>query len=299
MSSDNAAASEARKGVLYSLGAFIVWGGIPSGFKLVADIPMFETLAHRVVWGVAFLVILISLRVRWNRFGAVLRSGRDLFILTVTSALLAATWVVFILAVNDGQILQVSLGYYINPLVSVLLGFFLLRERLSKIQTFAVALAAAGVLNQTWALGEVPWISLGLAVLFGFYGYARKIAKVEATEGLFVETVVLLPLALAYLIYLGAAGQAGVAESEPQALITLIFLGVFTAVPLLLFTEGARRLKLSTIGVMQYIAPTLHFFSAIFIWGEPLSPSLLVTFACIWVALALYSVPSLMPARRA
>jgi len=299
MTDNFGSASEARKGVLYGLAAFMVWGGIPSGFKLVSDIPMFETLAHRVLWGVVFLVILISLRVRWGRFRAVLKSRRDLVILTITSGLLAATWVIFILAVNRGQILQVSLGYYINPLVTVLLGFFLLRERLSKIQTLAVAIAAAGVFNQTWALGEVPWVSLSLAVLFGFYGYARKIAKVEATEGLFIETIVLLPLALGYLVYLGIAAQSGVAASGPQTLITLVFLGVFTAVPLLLFTEGARRLKLSTIGVMQYIAPTLHFFSAIFIWGEPLSPTLLVTFACIWVALALYTVPSFLQARRA
>jgi chloramphenicol-sensitive protein RarD len=213
--------------------------------------------------------------------------------------LLAANWWVFVYAVNIGQVLQVSLGYYINPLFNVVLGFFLLRERLTRLQLLAVLIAATGVLNQAITLGVVPWASLGLALIFGVYGYVRKVAKVEAIEGLLIETALLTPFALAYVWWLQDQGQAVVAQGDNHTLFMMLAIGVLTAVPLICFTEGARRLRLSTIGLLQYIAPTLHLGGAVWLWGEELTDTHIITFACIWTALALYSAPSILAARRA
>jgi chloramphenicol-sensitive protein RarD len=288
-------AAEWRKGMAYGLSAFLIWGFLPNLFKLVDHVPALETLSWRTFSSFAFLLILMAIGNRWRRLRNALRSRRTMGILVVTTFLLAANWWVFVYAVNQGHVMHASLGYYINPLISVLLGFFLLRERLSRLQVAAVLIAAAGVLNQALMLGVVPWASLAMAFLFGLYGYVRKVVKVEALEGLLIETALLAPLALIYLWWAG--DTVVVSGDDGTTIFYLLIMGVFTALPLLFFTESARRLRLSTIGLLQYIAPTLHLVAAVWIWGEPLTTTHLITFGCIWVALSLYSLPSLLAGR--
>ncbi len=287
MTSPNAA-SQNRAGILYSLGAFLIWGFMPSAFGLVRDVPMLETLAHRTIWSFVFLALIVVIFGRGGRLRAALRSRRVMLVLLTTTTMLAVTWVVFVYAIQSERQLYVSLGYYINPLISVLLGVFFLGEKLSRVQILALVIAAAGVLNHSLTLGEFPWISLMLAVLFGLYGYVRKIAHVEAIEGLMIETGLLLPFAVAYMAYLIATDALVFLTTGWASAAMLMFLGVFTAMPLMWFTEGARRLKLSTIGILQFIAPTLHFIMAVFVWGETFTTTHLITFACIWAAVALY-----------
>jgi chloramphenicol-sensitive protein RarD len=289
-----AAPSETRTGIYYSLGAFLIWGFMPSAFGLVRDVPMLETLAHRTIWSFIFLSAIVIIFARGGCLKAALRSRRVLLILLATTTLLAATWLIFVHAIQTERQLQVSLGYYINPLISVLLGVAFLREKLSRWQVLALVIAAGGVLNHSLTLGEFPWISLALAILFGFYGFVRKIAHVEAIEGLLIETGMLLPFAVVYLGYLIANDAVMFLADGWGTAMMLMFLGVFTAVPLMWFTEGARRLKLSTIGVLQYIAPTLHFIMAVFVWGEPFTTTHMITFACIWAAVALYLGPPMI-----
>ena len=298
MESRAAQAAEARTGLIYGLSAFLIWGGLPNIFKLVDHVPALETLSWRTFSSVIFLLLLVAIRNRWGRLRAALRSKRLMGVLTLTTCLLALNWWVFVYAVNIGEVLQVSLGYYINPLFSVLLGFFLLGEKLSRLQVVAVLVAAAGVLNQTLALGSFPWASIGMAVLFGLYGYVRKVAKVEATEGLLIETALLTPIAVGYVWWLQYQGSETVLQGDNDTIVYLVLIGVLTAVPLICFTEGARRLRLSTVGLLQYIAPTLHFVGAVWLWGETLTATHLITFACIWVALGLYSAPSILAAIR-
>ncbi|MBT4019961.1 MAG: EamA family transporter RarD [Alphaproteobacteria bacterium] len=299
MSSPEEQSAEVQKGLAFGLGAFLIWGGLPNLFKLVDHVPALETLSWRTFSSIVFLLLLIAVTNRWRRLRTALRSKRLMGTLVITTALLGLNWWVFVYAVNIGEVLQVSLGYYINPLFSVLLGFFLLGERLSRLQVGAVLIAGAGVLNQTLTLGVFPWASLGMAVLFGLYGYVRKVAKVEAIEGLLIETALLSPFAIGYVWWLEAQGTATVSPDDSQTIFYLLVIGVFTAVPLIFFTEGARRLRLSTVGLLQYIAPTLHLVGAVWLWGETLTTTHIITFACIWLALGLYSTPSILAAFRA
>jgi len=292
-----AAASQTRAGILYSLGAFLIWGFMPTAFALVRDVSALETLAHRTVWSFIFLAGIVVVFGRGGRLKAALRSRRILMVLLLTTAMLAATWVIFVHAIQTERQLYVSLGYYINPLISVLLGVAFLSEKLNRWQILALVIAAAGVLNHSLSLGEFPWISLALAILFGFYGYVRKIAHVEAIEGLLIETGMLLPFAVAYMGYLIASDTLMFLSDGAGTTAMLMFLGVFTAMPLMWFTEGARRLKLTTIGILQYIAPTLHFIMAVFVWNEPFTTTHLITFACIWTAVALYLGQSMLAKR--
>jgi len=287
------AASQTRTGILYSLGAFLIWGFMPSAFGLVRDVPMLETLAHRTIWSFVFLAAIVIIFGRGGRLRAALRSRHVMLVLLTTTTMLAVTWVVFVYAIQSERQLYVSLGYYINPLISVLLGVFFLGEKLSRVQILALLIAAAGVLNHSLTLGEFPWISLLLAALFGLYGYVRKVAHVEAIEGLMIETGLLLPFAVAYMVYLIATDSMVFLTTGLGPAAMLMFLGVFTAMPLMWFTEGARRLKLSTIGILQFIAPTLHFIMAVFVWGETFTTTHLITFACIWAAVALYLAQSM------
>jgi chloramphenicol-sensitive protein RarD len=298
MPSPEEEAAEAKKGLAFGMAAFLLWGGLPNLFKLVDHVPAIETLSWRTISSFAFLLLLVFVTRRWRRLRNALRSRRMLGTLAITTCLLALNWWVFVYAVNIGEVLQVSLGYYINPLFSVLLGFLLLGERLTRLQVLAVLIAAAGVLNQTLTLGSFPWASIGLAVLFGFYGYVRKVAKVEAIEGLLIETALLTPFAIAWIWWVQAQGQAVVVGGDSQTIFSMAIVGVLTAVPLIFFTEGARRLRLATIGLLQYIAPTLHLVGAVWLWGETLTNTHLVTFGCIWVALGLYSAPSVLAAFR-
>ena len=260
--------------------------------------PASEILGHRVVWSAVFLVILLAFSGQLSAAKAVFADRRVILPLCATTVLISINWFTFIWGVNAGFLLEVSLGYYINPLINVVLGILFLGERLRPWQIFAVALAALGVLNLTWSLGSFPWIALTLALTFGFYGLLRKVMPAEALVGLGVETVLLTPVALAFLAWLSLSDTAVAPDLDLAGWVLLILVGVVTAMPLLLFTAGARRLRYSTMGVLQYIGPTGHFLLAVFVYDEPFTVTHLVAFACIWIALVVYSVDANRAHRR-
>lgn len=280
---------QTARGLLYGMAAFSLWGVMPVYFKLLGDVPPTEIFAHRILWSVAFCAVLLGAGARWAAVWAIFANRRRLTIFVLTTLLLSSNWLIYIYAVNTDRLLQTSLGYYINPLLNVVLGLAFLGERLRPWQWLAVALAAAGVANQTWQLGELPWISLCLAGGFGAYGLIRKVVSVGALEGLTAETLLILPPALAYLAWCGIDGSVAYATQGWSINLLLAMAGLTSAMPLLWFTEAARRLKLTTIGILQYIGPSGHFLLAIFVYGESLTAAQLFTFVCIWSALALYT----------
>ncbi len=273
-----------------------MWGVLPVYFKGVGFAQPMEIIAHRIVWAVVLLGVLVMLRRRhslrhlqWSRVGW----------LTLSGALLAVNWSVFVWALLNERMVETSLGYYMNPLVNVLLGLLFLGERLRPVQVAAVLLAAAGVLNELLTVGVVPWVGLTLAVTFGFYGLVRKKIAVDAVAGLGVETLLLLPLAVGYLVWLSALGEGSLAAGEVGEAALLALGGLFTVIPLVAFAAAALRLPLTVLGFVQYLAPTLTLLLAIFVYGEPFRASQAVTFGCVWVALALYSLEGLAHLRRA
>lgn len=282
--------SRTRTGLAYAIAAFLWWGLSPIYWKLLDHVSASELLAHRVVWLCALLAVLLAARGRLAELVAAVRSRRVMLTLLVTTGLIAVNWFTFIWAVNSERTLEASLGYFINPLVSVLLGLVVLRERLSRAQGLALGLAAAGVALLTARVGQVPWAALTLAFSFGFYGLLRKTVDAGPTVGLLVETLLLSPLALVYLIRLQASGGGAFGTISPATDGLIAVSGVVTALPLLWFTHGARRLPLSTIGFLQYLAPTVQFLLAVFAFREPFTPAHLAAFGLIWAALAVFSV---------
>ena len=297
-SATTSTADRSRQGVVFGLSAYLVWGCFPLFFKLIEKVAPLEVVAHRVCWAMLFLVLTAGLR---SRLGAVVRTLKDpalLGTLCISTLLICTNWLVFIYAVERGEVLQSSLGYFLNPLVSVLLGFLFLREQLTRRQQLSVLLAVVGVLTLTLYLGRVPWIALGLACSFGLYGLLRKIARVEALVGQSVEALLLAPFALGYLLYLHSEGGGAFLSGSLRFDLLLPLTGVVTAVPLLLFVGAARRLRLATIGFMQYITPTLHFVWAVGVFHESFSRVHLLSFALIWLGLILYSAEALRQAYR-
>jgi len=295
----HAAGAPARAGVAYGIAAYAWWGLVPVYFKAVAHVPALEVLAHRVIWSVVLLAALIVLKSRWREAASAMRRRRTAVTLLVTTVLIACNWLIFIYAVATDRLLEASLGYFINPLVNVLLGFVFLGERLRRWQTISVALAAVGVLYLTLGYGRFPWIALALAASFGLYGLLRKTAPVDALIGLTVETTLLLPLALAYVLIAGATGAGKFAAGSWSDSILLVSAGIVTAVPLLWFTNAARRLRLATLGFLQYLAPTGHFLLAVAAYGETFTTAHLLAFGCIWTALAIYSIDTVRAPRAA
>jgi chloramphenicol-sensitive protein RarD len=284
-------------GVLCGAGAFVLWGIFPIYFKAVAAVPAPEVLAHRIVWSMVFVGGLITIRRRWPAVAAALANRRLLATLVLSASVVSINWVVYIWAVGEGRILGASLGYFINPLVSVVLGVVALGERLRTIQWAAVGLAVVAVGWQIVGFGTVPWVALTLAVSFGFYGLIRKVAKVDAFTGMFVETLVLSPLAVGYLVFVAVVGGGAFGRLGLQMDALLVAAGVITPLPLILFVAGAQRIRLSTVGLLQYIAPTGQFLLAVFLYDEPFTRDSLVTFALIWLALGLYTLDTLLHER--
>jgi len=274
-----------------------VWGLFPLYFRSLAGVPAPEILAHRISWSAAFLVLLVSVRRRWPE---VLQQLTPAVVvrLAVSATLISVNWLIYIWAVNAQHVLDASLGYFVNPLVSVLLGVVFLREPLSRRQLVAVLLATAGVLSLVLRAGRVPWIALSLAVTFGLYGLIRKRVAVDATAGLLAEVAVLAPLALGWLAWVTASGRGHFAGGPLRAGL-LVSSGVLTAVPLIWFAVGVRRLRLATIGLLQYLNPTMQFAIAVVAFGEPLTAAHRLAFACIWAALAIYTSEAVGNARRA
>ena len=291
-------ASDSPKGVVLAASAFLIWGLSPIYWKALAGVPAFEVLMHRMIWSFVFLAPLVLLQGDLKDLIGALTSGRTLLILLLTTLIVSINWFLYIWAINSDHILQASLGYYIAPLVNVMLGVVFLKERLRRLQLVAVGLAAAGVTYLTLSYGQFPWVALALAFSFGFYGLIRKVASVGPLVGLTVETLLLSIPATAYLLYLDHAGRGAFLHDGTTISLMLMGAALVTGLPLLLFTMGAKLLRLATVGFLQYIAPSCTFLLAVFIYHEPLVPSQLFTFGLIWTALAIYSYDSVQQYRR-
>lgn len=274
-----------RDGLIAGLGAYVIWGLMPLYLRLMQGVPAGDVLGHRIAWSLLVLTLVLVATGGWQRLRPILANRRLLLLLLASAVAIGANWLVYTWAILAGHALDTSLGYFINPLLNVLFGVALLGERLTRLQWAAVALAAAGVAVQTIALGYLPWISLSLAVSFGLYGLFRKQAAVDGLSGLFVETLLLAPLALGWLV----TRPYSLADLPGWQLAVLAASGVVTATPLLLFGRAARVLPLSTLGLLQYLSPTLVMIEAVTLFGETLSPPRLAAFSCIWAGLALYS----------
>ncbi|TSK08246.1 MAG: EamA family transporter RarD [Geobacter sp.] len=284
------AAQKSRQGVIYGLAAYLCWGFFPVYFKSVKVVPPLEMVSHRIVWSLAFLLLLITWKGVWPGTIAVLKRPKSLVVLTITTILIATNWLVFIYAISIGEVLQSSLGYFINPLVNVLLGFLFLHERLERPQWISLGLATTGVLYLAVQHGAIPWLSLLLALSFGLYGLIRKMLHVEPLVGLTVETLLLMPVALFYLVHLNQKGTGIFLTHGPTLDILIPMSGVVTAIPLLLFAAAGKKLRLATIGFLQYITPTMHFLLAITLFGETFTHTHLISFMFIWAGLVLYSL---------
>ena len=278
---------DARRGFLFGFGAYGLWGVLPIYFKQLTAIPSVSIVAHRILWSVPFLLMLLVVGRRTRDLRVALTDPRTLAWMALTASLIGVNWLLYVYAVTSGHILAGSLGYYLNPLANVLLGRFILHERLSRLQWTAIAIAAAGV--SAMAIGALSqlWISLTLCVSFASYGLLRKLAPVDAVAGLTVETLLLLPLAAGWLAWRFLAGEAPFGPDSATALL-LVLSGAATAVPLILFTAAARRIPYSTLGMLQFLAPTLQFLCAVFLYGEPFGWPQAIAFGAIWTALALY-----------
>lgn len=293
---DPNAPDERARGLAYALAAYLAWGLLPVYFKALRAVPAVEVLAHRVVWSLLLLAGLLAARGGVAAFRAPFRRDR-LPLLALTTALISTNWLTYIWAVQAGRVLEASLGYFMNPLVNVLLGVAFLGERLSPRQRLAVLLAGAGVAVLVLRAGTFPWISLVLALSFALYGLLRKRAGVDAVGGLLGETALLAPLALGYLAWRAGAGTAAFGAGARLSSL-LAAAGVITALPLVWFTLGLHRLRLSTIGLVQYVAPSCQFLLAVLLYREPFGGAQAVAFGCIWGSLALYSWEALAYARR-
>jgi chloramphenicol-sensitive protein RarD len=276
-----------RAGLVYALGAFLLWGFFPVYWKLLAGVPALEVVAHRTVWGFAAVALWVTLKRRWPDARVVAARGATLLMLAGSAALIATNWLLYIWAVMSNHIVEASLGYYVNPLVNVVLGVVVLRERLSRPQVIAVALAGLGVVVLTAGYGRFPWIALTLAVSFGLYGLTRKKVAADAIIGLLFETAILTPLAAGYLALLAARGGGALGTGPVGRDALLVLAGPVTAIPLALFALGARRLPLSIVGLIQYLSPTCQFLLAVLLYREPFTAAHAVAFACIWLALTL------------
>ncbi len=284
--------SDATRGMLLAVAAYGLWGFAPVYWKLLHAAPAGELLAHRVLWSLVVGVLLIAITRRWRELAGALRSRGQLLPIVASSVLIGLNWLIFLVAVNSGRVLATALGYFLNPLVSVLLGVVFLGERLTRGQALAVAIGAAGVTVWAVDLGEAPWIALSLAASFGLYGLVRKVASVAPLVGFALETLLLAPPCLAYLAYLAAQDGMALPSEGPGVKALVMGAGVITALPLLCFTSAAQRLPLSTLGFLQYLAPSISFLLAVGFYGEPFGRTQAIAFACVWAALALFSFAS-------
>jgi chloramphenicol-sensitive protein RarD len=283
-----------QTGILSAALAFLFWGLFPLYFHAISEVPPLQILAHRMLWSLLFLLIVLAVRRQWGWLQMV-RQPRMLGLFAASASLLSINWLIYIWAVNNGHVIEASLGYFINPLVNIMLGYLLLKERLRRPQWLAIGVAALGVLWLAWQAGHVPWIALALAASFGGYGLMRKTAPLGALEGLSFETLVLFPLAAGYVIWLSVHGANAFINTPSTATrLLLMAAGPITAIPLLLFASGARRIPLSVLGLLQYVTPTLQFMLGVWMFHEAFSAERLVGFALIWLALALFALEGVL-----
>ena len=280
---------EERTALIAGVAAFGFWGIIPIYWKLVRQVPATEILAHRFVWTTAFLVALLSWQSRWREVREATRARGSMLLCLASGTAISCNWLMFIWAVNTNRVLETSLGYFMTPIVNVLFGSVFLRERLTKLQLASVLLASVGVLNLTFGYGRFPWIAIGLCCSWGLYGLLRKLSGTAAIPGLFFETTLLLPFAIVYLVFLASTGRLLFSPSHLNVSLFLITSGVVTGLPLVWFGHAARHLRLTTVGFLQYLAPSGSFLLGVFLYHEPFTRAHLVTFTLIWSALALFT----------
>jgi len=287
-----------NRGVLYGIGAYIIWGLLPIYWKSLQSVPALEILANRMVWSLVFCLVLLAISRNWQWLPGALSDGRTVAIFTGAAVLLTINWGTYIWAVNAGFIVETSLGYFINPLINVVIGVVVLHERLRMGQWAAVGLAFMGVLYLTAVYGALPWIALTLAFTFAFYGLLKKKVRLGALEGLSLETALLTVPALLFMLWLAVQGENAFAQGDTRVSALLMGAGVVTAIPLLFFAAAARRIPLSLIGILQYIAPTIQLLIGIFIYHETFTLTRMVGFSFIWVALIMYTVEGIYQRRR-
>ena len=286
------------KGILFGAGAYLMWGFFPIYFKLLHQVPAVQILGHRMVWSLLFLLALVAILREGRSVRRSVSNRRTLLIYLLAAVLLAANWLTYIWGVNAGFVIETSLGYFINPLVNVVLGVILLHEHMRPAQWAPVGLAAAGVLYLTLLNGSLPWIALVLALTFGSYGLVKKLAPLGSLHGLTLETGLMFIPALGYLLWMGHTGQGAFIRLGPTITILLALSGVLTAVPLLMFGAAARRVPLTTMGILQFVTPTCQFLLGVLAYHEPFSLARLAGFICIWLALTLYVTEGLIAQRR-
>ena len=285
-----------RKGIILAVCCYLTWGLFPLYFKTLAGIAPLEILSHRIVWALPFVLLILAVRAQWFWLGTILSRPKVLAGFVASALLLAVNWFTYIWAVNDGRVVDASLGYFINPIVNVLLGYLLLSERLRLMQWLAVACAGGGVIWLAILNGHMPWISLALALSFGAYGLLRKTAALGALEGLALETMILFPCALAWLLYQQSHGNSVLHwgnDNNPHLPWLLMAAGPITAIPLLCFATAARRIPMATLGILQYISPSIQLLLGVWLYHEPFSSARLTGFMIIWGGLALYSAEGL------
>ncbi len=287
-----------QTGIIHAILAYSSWGLLPIYLKAIADIAPTEIFVHRMIWSLVFLLILLSLRSQWAWLPLALRAPRVLAGAVLSASLLGMNWLLFIWAINNNHVIDSSLGYFINPLVNVLLGMVFLKERLRPVQWLAVLLAALGVAWLTWHAGQLPWIGLGLAATFAAYGLLRKTAALGALEGLTLETMLWFPVVLVGLVWLAQRGQSGFVSGGMDTRLLLLCAGPLTTIPLLWFASAARRIPLSLLGLLQYIGPSLQLMLGIWLYHEPFERLKLAGYALIWAALLVYSLEALWQGSR-
>ncbi|QNA90868.1 EamA family transporter RarD [Massilia sp. Dwa41.01b] len=288
-----------RTGIVSAALAFLCWGLFPVYFHAIGEVPPLQILAHRMLWSLIFLMIVLAVRRQWRWLEQV-RQPRVFWSFVASALLLSINWLIYIWAVNNGHVIEASLGYFINPLVNIMLGYLILKERLRPVQWMAITIAALGVAWLTWQTGSVPWIALFLAASFGGYGLLRKTAALGALEGLSFETMVLFPIAAAYVVWLTYQGDNAFLNTPSDTTrLLLVAAGPITAIPLLLFASGARQIPLSILGLLQYLSPTIQFLLGVMLFKEAFTADRLVGFVLIWAALLLFAGEGLWRSRQA
>lgn len=286
-----------NKGVWYGIAAYAMWGFFPIYWKLLHALPALQLLGHRIVWSFILLSIFILLTRQWNDFRSVAFVPKTLGLYSVAGVLLSLNWLIYVWGVNAGFIVETSLGYFINPLLSVLFGVFFLREKLRPMQWLPIFIAAMGVTYLTVSYARPPWIALSLAVSFGLYGLVKKLSPLGSVYGLTLETGIVFPIAVIYLVYVQMNGSAGFLHDGPAVDLLLIGAGLVTTIPLLMFASAAKEIPLSMIGILQYFAPTIQFLIGVFLYKEPFDTTHLIGFSIVWVALIIFWIENLVAHR--
>jgi chloramphenicol-sensitive protein RarD len=286
-----------NKGIMYGIGAYVLWGFFPIYWKYLHGVSATQVIGHRITWSFILLLFYVLITKQWRDFRAAASNWKTIGIYAIAGILLSCNWLIYVWGVNAGYIIETSLGYFINPLLSVLLGVVIFRERLRPLQWLPVALASIGVVYLTYAYGRLPWIALSLALTFGFYGLVKKLSPLGSLYGLTLETGIVFPVALIYLIYVAVSGQGSFVNDGIPVTTFLIGAGLVTTIPLLMFASAAKMIPLSIVGLLQYIAPTIQFMIGVYIYQEAFDRSHLIGFSIVWLALIIFASESFVANR--